>query len=266
MEQDDAKPVAIASAPLFAFDDYSSYTIDNTNRVWVNSKLYSRKFIEKHNIRFNEPQSRHAEDYFWMSCFFYALDNDSSYQGILLDNNSIFYLWYPNENSQSRIDPHYGFMLAGYTMDGSVNILKYMKDTSVNNIPWTDDMERQYHEKLINMTMYSYFTFLSFVRHVTETDYVPKLEQDWYILRDACNELREMIQEDGNFEKYSCTEKIENYFVVKNNTDVLFTEPWVDFDDYIVKGTEELTWDFKTLLESKKTMKFTEEGERIWDI
>lgn len=266
LDRDGAKPVAIASAPLFAFDDYSSYTIDNTNRVWVNSKLYNRKFIEKHNIRFNEAQSRHGEDYFWMSCFFYALDNDPSYQGILLDNNSIFYLWYPNENSQSRIDPHYGYMLAGYTMDGSVNILKYMKDTSVNNIPWTDDMERQYHEKLINMTMYSYFTFLSFVRHVAETDYVPKLEQDWYILRDACNKLREMIQEDGRFEKYSCTEKIENYFVVKNNTDVLFTEPWVDFDDYITKGCEELTWDFDTLLKCKETMKFSEDGDRIWDI
>lgn len=266
INKSDAKPVALASAPLFVFDDYSSYTIDNTNRVWVNSKLYNRNFINKHNIRFNEAQSRHAEDYYWMSCFFHAMDNDPSYQGILMDNNGIFYLWYPNENSQSRIDPHYGFMLSGYTMDGSVNILKYIKNTKVNHIPWSEDIERQYRDKLINMTMYSYFTFLSFIRHVATTDYVPKSKDDWYILRNACNELRNMIKENGYFESYSYTEKIENYFIVKNNTDVQFTEPWVDFDTYVLDGIEELEWDFDTLLQSKETMKFSEDGVRLWDI
>ena len=262
----DAKPVSLVSAPLFAFDNHCSYTIDNTNRVWVNSKLYNRSFIEKHNVRFNEAQSRHAEDYYWMSCFFHAMDNDPDYQGILLDNNGIYYLWYPNENSQSRVDPHYGFMLSGYTMDGSANILAYIKDTKKNNIEWTDEIAKQYRDKLINMTMYSYFTFLSFIRHVATTDYIPKLEQDWYILRDACNKLRDMINENGYFSQYSYTEKIENYFIVKNNTDVQFTEPWIDFDTYILKGCEELTWDYETLLESKNTMKFTEEGVRTWDI
>ena len=259
----DSKPVAIVSAPLLGFDNNTCNTIDNTNRVWVNSKLYNRKFVEKHNIRFNEAQSRHAEDYFWMSCFFHALDNSTEYQGLLLDNNSIYYLWYPNEQSQSRVDPHYGFMLSGYTMDGSVNILKYMKDTESNNIPWTTQVAEQYRTRLINMTMYSYFTFLSFIRHVAETDYVPKLQQDWYLLRDACNELRNMLKE--RFSEYSYTEKIENYFIVKNNTDVMFTEPWIEFDEYITNGCEELTWDFETLLKSKETMKFSEKGVRVWD-
>ena len=262
-QKEDSKPVAVVSAPLFEFDDNHTHVIDNTNRVWVNSKLYSRKFCEKHNIRFNEAQSRHAEDYYFMSCFFHAMDNDPEYQGILLDNSGIYYLWYPNEQSQSRIDPHYGFMLSGYTMDGSVNILKYMKDTELNHIEWTDDVERQYREKLINMTMYSYFTFLSFIRHVATTDYVPALEQDWYILRDACNELRRLLN-DGYFGTYSYTEKIEEYYRVKNLSDVLFTEPWIAFDEYVLYGCEELSWDFRELIACKNTMKFNEEGVRLW--
>ena len=262
LHNDNSKPINIVSGPLFAFDNNTSYTIENTNRVWVNSKLYNRKFIEKHNIRFNEAQSRHAEDYFWMSCFFFAMDHDDEYTGLLLDNNGIYYLWYPNENSQSRVDPHYGQMLSGYTMNGSVNILNYIKDTNLNKIEWNDRIEEEYRHMVLNMTMYSYFTFLSFIRHVAETDYVPKLEMDWYLLRDSCNELRCKLR-DEYFKSYTYTEKIEEYFIVKNHTDVHFTEPWVTFDDYIVNGCEELSWDYKKLLSSKDFMKFSEKGIRI---
>ena len=138
-----------------------------------------------------------------------------------------------------------------------------MKDTELNHIEWTDDVERQYREKLINMTMYSYFTFLSFIRHVATTDYVPALEQDWYILRDACNELRRLLN-DGYFGTYSYTEKIEEYYRVKNLSDVLFTEPWIAFDEYVLYGCEELSWDFRELIACKNTMKFNEEGVRLW--
>lgn len=144
VDKEDAKPVALVSGPLFVFDNNTSYTIDNVNRVWVNSKLYNRSFIRKHNIRFNVEQSRHAEDYFWMSCFFYAVDNDPDYQSILLDNSGIYYLWYPNERSQSRVDPDYGYMLSGYTMGGSVNILKYVRDSRLNGIEWTEEREIRY--------------------------------------------------------------------------------------------------------------------------
>lgn len=263
VHKDDSKPVALVSGPLFAFDNNTSYTIDNTNRVWVNSKLYNRRFVEKHNVCFNEEQSRHAEDYFWMSCLFYALDNDNDYQSLLLDNSQIYYLWYPNEKSQSRIDPHYGYMLSGYTMGGSVNILEYMMDSKLNKIEWTEERERSYDDTVLNMTMYSYFTFLSFIRHVSETDYVPKLELDWYLLRDSCEKLRELTKE--RFGKYSYTKKIEQYYVVKNNTDVMFTEPWVEFDDYIMNGCEELRWSFRQLLDCKETMRFSKDGVRLWD-
>lgn len=261
-EINEGENVAIVSGPLFAFDNDSSNVIDNNNRVWVNSKLYSRKFVDRHHIRFNEAQSRHAEDYYWMSCFFFCLDFDNEWEGILLDNNGMYYLWYPNEQSQSRADPHYGYMLSGYTMNGSVNILKYMKEGE-HRIKWNDEIARHYKYMLLNMTMYSYFTFLSFVRHVAETEYVPKLEQDWYLLRDSCSCLREHLKEFP-FSEFLYTEWMEQYYIVKNNSDVMFTEPWISFDRYILDGCEELSYTFEKLLCCKAVMKFDERGVRIW--
>ena len=259
---DKNQKIAVAAGSLFAFDKNSYQTIENTNQVFINSKLYNRSFVEKHNIRFNEEQSRHAEDYFWSQCFYYCLDNDPEYTGILLDNSEKYYLWYPNPNSQSRVDPHYGYMLSGYTMNGSINILDFMKNEKLNGIEWNEDRQNQYKYRLINMMIYSYFTFFAFIRHVASTDYVPALELDWYLLRDSCNELRERVKD--RFDDYSMTCKYDNCFLVKNQSDVLFTEPWIDLDDYILNGCKELTWDFDMLLKCKETMKFSEEGLMIW--
>lgn len=255
---EDKKSVAVVSAPLFEFDDNHTRVIESSNRIWVNSKLYNRKFLEKHNIRFNEDQSRHAEDYYFMSCFFYCMDNDSEYTGVLMDNNQLTYLWYPNKESQSRKDEHYGFMLSGYTMNGSVNILNFMKDIEKNGIKWNEEIESQYRSKVLNMTVYSYFTFLSFIRHVASTEYIPNIEKDWYILKDSCNMLREKCQE--YYPTYTYTEKIDEYYRVHNFTDVQFTEPWVDLDTYIVEGCRELLWSYEELLGCKKTYKFNEWG------
>ncbi len=255
---EDKKPVAVVSGPLFEFDDNHTKVIQSTNHVWVNSKLYNRKFIEKHHICFNEAQSRHAEDYFFTSCFFYCLDYDPEYTGILLDDNQIMYLWYPNKDSQSRKDKHYGFMLSGYTMNGSVNILEFMKDTGRHGIGWDGEMENRYRHDVLNMTVYSYFTFLSFIRHVASTDYVPDLRMDWELLRDSCNMLREKCRE--YYATYTYTEKIDEYYRVHNFTDVQFTEPWVDLDTYIVEGCRELLWSYEELLGCKETYKFNEWG------
>ncbi|MCI8564309.1 MAG: glycosyltransferase [Lachnospiraceae bacterium] len=254
---DNPQPVALVSGPVFEFDLYHTRIIDNTNRVWVNSKLYSREFVNKHNIRFNEAQSRHAEDYYFMSCFFHALDNDPEYKGAILDNNGLYYLWYPNSESQSRADPHYPYMLSGYTMDGSVNILRYMKDKE-NNIPWTEEIAGQYRKRLLNMAVYSYFTLFAFIRHVTETDYIPSHAADWYTLSIACTKLREEL--NASMESYTQSEIMVEYANVKNYSDVLFTEPWVGFMQYVLHGCEELTWDFCQLLRAKNTYAFDGRG------
>lgn len=252
------KSIAVMSAPLFEFDDNHTRVIEAGNRIWVNSKLYNRKFLEKHDIRFNEAQSRHAEDYYFMNCFFYCLDHDPDYTGILLDDHQLTYLWYPNEGSQSRKDPHYGFMLSGYTMNGSVNILDFMKNKKRHQIEWNEEIEAQYRHTVLNMLVYSYFTFLSFIRHVASTDYVPALELDWYMLRDSCNMLREKCME--YYDTYTYTEKIDEYHNVHTFTDVQFTEPWIDLDTYIIEGCNELSWSFEELMKCKKEYHFNEMG------
>lgn len=242
--------LALVSGPLFEFDDNHTHVIESYNQVWLNSKLYNRKFIEKHNIRFNKAQSRHAEDYFWTSCFFYCLDHDSEYAGILLDNEGLYYLWYPNEQSQSRIDPHYGYMLAGYTMNGSENILKFIKNCETVDMEKDEEAEHDYIRKILNMTVYSYYTFQSFIAHVKETDYIPKLELDWIILRDSCKWLRDKTKE--HYDRYTYMQIITELVHVKEHSDVQYTEPWYTFEDYINGGVEEFDWSFDDLLKIKE--------------
>lgn len=244
----DKPKLALVSGSLFEFDDYHTHIIESYNQVWLNSKLYRREFIDKHNIRFNEAQSRHAEDYLFTSCFFYCLDHDKDYCSIMLDNDGLYYLWYPNAESQSRVDPDYGFMLAGYTMNGSENILKFIKECKT--VEWDEEAEKDYENKILNMTVYSYFTFQAFIAHVKETEYVPKLELDWYILRDSCKWLRDKTKE--HFDKYTYMQTITELVHVKEHSDVQYTEPWYKFEDYITGDVEEFAWDFDKLLSIKE--------------
>lgn len=253
--------LAVVSGPLFEFDDAHTHIIPAENRIWLNSKLYNRKFINKHNIRFNKEQSRHAEDYYFMSCFFHCLDNDTDYCGVLLDNEGLYYLWYPNQKSQSRIDEHYTHMLSGYTMDGSLNVLKFIKN-GPHKIKWSSEIQKQYNDKVLNMTIYCFFTIMSFIKHVATTDYVPTLEDDWIILRDASKELRNIAREV--FSEFTYMRKIDEIYKVKNYSDVQYTEPWLTFDEYILEDNfEPFNWSFETLLESKKKYKFDDSGKLI---
>ena len=101
-------------------------------------------------------------------------------------------------------------------------------------------------------------TFLSFIRHVASTDYVPKLELDWTLLRDACNGLRLLLKE--NFDKYSYMQVLEELVNVKKFSDVQYSEPWIAFEDYVMDGMEEFDYDFNQLLSVKDTYSFDENG------
>ena len=236
------------SGPLFEFDDYHTHVIESSNQVWLNSKMYNREFIEKHNIRFNKAQSRHAEDYFFTSCLFYCLDHDPEYCEVLLDNEGLYYSWYPNKDSQSRIDPHYGFMLSGYTMNGSENILKFIE--KCNTVDYDEGCKMDYHFKSLNMCVYSYYTFQAFIDHVKNTDYIPALELDWTILRDSCKWLRNNLRK--MYKMYTYMEIITELVHVKEHSDVQYTEPWYKFDDYILSDVPEFEWSFEDLLKVKK--------------
>lgn len=240
--------LALVSGPLFEFDDNHTHVIESHNQVWLNSKLYNRAFIRKHKVKFNKPQSRHAEDYFFTSCFFYCLDHDPDYAAIMLDNEGLYYIWYPNTESQSRIDPHYGYMLSGYTMNGSENVLKFIK--KCKTIEFDKEAKEDYRRKSLNMCVYSYYTFMAFINHVKETDYIPKLDLDWTLLRDSCKWLRDNLKK--TYKNYSYMEVISELVHVKEHSDVLYTEPWYRFDDYVLGEVKEFTWDFDTLLKIKE--------------
>lgn len=253
--------LAMVCYPLFEFDDNHTHVIQAQNEIWLNGKFYNREFINKHNVRFNTEQSRHAEDYFWGSCLFYAVNHDPEYSVILLDDDGLYYLWYPNEKSQSRIDPNYGFMLSGYTMSGSVNILKFIRTNKL--IRWNKEIREEYMDRVLNMTVYSFFTFLSFIRHVASTDYIPEEEEHWYLLRDSINSLREECAK--YYSNYDYTQIVDQIHACKHFSDVQFTEPWLTFEEYIQKGMKEMDWSFKQLLNCKKTYRFDENGKRLWD-
>jgi hypothetical protein len=183
-----------------------------------------------------------------MSCLFYCLDHDLEYCELLLDNDGLYYIWYPNENSQSRIDEHYGFMLSGYTMNGSVNILKFMRNCKT--LKKDDGTRQDYRAKSLNMCIYSYITFQSFIAHVKETDYVPALELDWTLLRDSCRWLRDNLRK--RYSDYSYIEVISEIVHVIEHSDVLYHEPWYRFDDYILGDVPEFEWSLDDLLKVKE--------------
>lgn len=251
--------IGVVTGPLFEFDDNHTHVIPSSNTVWPTAKLYNREFLKKHNIRFNKPQSRHAEDYFFTSCFFYALDHDDEYTGVMLDDQGIYYIWYPNPESQSRKDPHYGHMLAGYTMDGSVNILKYIKNYKKNKLPWNKEIEDEYSKRILNMTVYSWYSFVSFLDHYCKEDFEP-IELDWTILRDACSKLREYCLK--YWDTYTYYQIFEELYAVKNMSDVQWCnapnyKPELQFNNYILNGCKYFDWSYEDL----KAMKQQEEPE-----
>jgi hypothetical protein len=139
-------------------------------------------------------------------------------------------------------------MLAGYTMNGSVNILKFIK--KCKSIEWDEGCKMDYRYKSLNMCVYSYYTFQAFIKRVEETDYVPALELDWTLLRDSCKWLRDNLKK--NYKDYHYIETISELVHVKEHSDVQYTDPWYKFDDYILGEVPEFEWSFEELLKVKK--------------
>lgn len=247
--------VAVVSGALFEWDDYHTKIIPSHSTVWINGKLYNKKFLEKHNVRFNEASSHKSEDYYWSSCLYYALDNDPKYTGIILSDDNPLYLWYPRETSRSRIDKHYGFALSPNTTLSSCHVLDFIKECKT--VKWTEEVERQYKGRVLNMTCYSYYTFMSYIRHVATTDFDPE-EKYWNMLKDACNNLRERTKEFWG--EYFYEQKQDELYRVRNMTDCQITPAWVEFDDYVIKGMEELSWDYSDLIKSKEEYTFNDDG------
>ena len=228
--------------------------------IWVQSRCYNRDFIKKHKIHFPKgTNSRQGEDYPFIRKFDYALNHDPDFDTVKIPYNSnqdcqCTAYWFPNEKSLSRQDPHYGQHLSGWTMASSNAILDFFD--SYNKKHGFEDQEDEFmkHEYL-NMTIYSYFNLLDFLREVAMTDYDP-IEEDWYALRDNVRKLRKRLY-DKYWDEIIYTDIEDMLYQVRHFSDCRKCESWIGtFYDYMKEENEILSYDYNKMREYCKGLEF----------
>ena len=233
-----SKPISCIQGLLYGFDTNGYTQLINGDSIWVQSRCYNRDFIVKNGIHFpTGTNSRQGEDYPFMRKLDYAIAHDQNFNCVNINFNDhsqhiqCTAYWFPNEDSLSRKDPHYGQHLSGWTMASSNAILDFYEEYNRLNGFEIDEDEYLKHETL-NMTCYSYFNLLDFVKEVSSTDYEP-IEEDWYAVRDNTLRLKERLKEKYWDEiVYSDVENM--LYVVRNHSDCRTTESWIGtFYDYM---------------------------------
>lgn len=236
-----AKPedkIAFVNGFVYGFDTNGYEQLIPGHSIWVQGRLYNRKFIKKHDIHFpTGTNSRQGEDYPFIRKLDYALNHDSNWKlaSLPYENKEkpcqCTTYWFPNQESLSRKDPHYGQHLSGWTMASSNSILDFFEEFNKKND--FEDQEDEYlkHEYL-NMTVYSFYNLLDFLKEVASTDYKP-LEEDWEALRVNVKRLRDRLYNKYWHEIiYSDIEDM--LYNVHHNSDVRFCESWIGtFYDYM---------------------------------
>lgn len=257
--KNDAQDLAIVAAPLYGFDVNDYRQNIQSNSIWVNSSLYNKEFLERYNIRYIEPTSRHGEDYTYIKMFNFAYNHctDKVWGRIDFDQNSpTFYYWYPNPRSQSRSDEFYSQRISGSTMRGSCEIIKYMRDFTKPEEYSEQYKEEEKHE-LLNMNIYCFFNILDFIMNVASRSFAPT-EEEWITLRDASQWLRtELVKV---YDEIVPCDIYDEFYRVHHMSDVHFVEPWIDFSDYIHNGFEFLNMNYDEMMEKAKSMDFDQAG------
>lgn len=255
MTDENKTPISVIAAPLYGFDKEGFKQLIPASSIWVNSKLYNRKFLEKHNIWFPEGDNSHrSEDYPFIRCLDYAIAHDDSFKRIdFNDNTDTFYWWIPNYNSRSRCDAHYGSLLAGYTMRSSNIIFEFFdKFNKENNIVAEED-EYMKHE-ILNMTAYSFYNYLWFIRDLA-IDWEDCEPIYWDTLKAAVNDLRTKLL--IYWDEIVPSDITDMLYAVKNCSDCRFVESWIgSFENWVVNGHETLEMSFEEILKYAKTLEF----------
>lgn len=258
-------PISYIAGALYGFDTNGFTQLIPGNSIWVQGRCYNRDFILKHDIHFpTGTNSRQGEDYPFINMLDYAATHDPGYQilyAITEENEQCLAYWFPNENSLSRKDPHYGQHLSGWTMKSSAAILDYCEKFNEKN-----EIEEEEDESLkirtLNMTIYAFYNILDFIREVSSTDYIP-LEEDWEALLEGVNFLRDKIKEKYWDEIiYSAVE--DELYNVKNHSDCRFCESWIGtFYDFINQEQKILSMTYQEMLQYADSLKFDEIGHEI---
>ena len=249
----------------FDTDGYEQKIVGES--IWVQSRCYNRKFVKKHGIHFPKGlNSKQGEDYPFIRKFDYALNHDDSYEAVKLPYNTgtdcqATAFWFPNSNSLSRKDPYYSQHLSGWTMASSNSILDFFDKYNKKN--GFEDQEDEYmkHEYL-NMTIYSFYNLLDFVKVVSSTDYKP-LKEDWYELRNNVKKLRDRLL-NKYWDEIVYSDIEDMLYQVKHFSDCHFTECWFgNFYDYMNKGSELLSMEYDDMIKYAKSLEFDGVGHEI---
>ena len=208
--------------------------------IWVQSRCYYRPFIVENDVHFpTGTNSRQAEDYPFIRKFDYALKHDKNYVGVKVpygvggDCQCTAY-WFPNDNSLSRQDPHYGCHLSGWTMASSNTIFEYFME--YNKKHGLEEAEDEYmkHE-ILNMSIYAFYNLLYFLREVAATDYKP-LEVDWNVLKDSIKLILHKLK-SVFWDEIVYSDVEDMLYNVKHHSDIRFCESWMGtFYDFVNKG------------------------------
>ena len=269
---------------LYSFGEHGYEHIIYGDNIWVQGRCYNRQFIIENDIHFpTGTNSRQGEDYPFIRKFDYVLRHaNSEVIPTMKDWNNIKIpygegkdcqctaYWFPNYESLSRKDPHYGQHLAGWTMASSNSIFDFYQDFNKKHSIEDHEDEVMKHE-LLNMTIYSYYNFLDFLREVAATDYDPK-EEDWIALRDNVKLLRTRLKtmfwdEIVDSDVYKMLNQVICY------SDIRFAESWLGtFFEYMNRGffvkinknrRDVLDLTYKEMREYCKKLQFDGAGHEI---
>lgn len=263
---EDKKPVSIICAPIYSFDENYQSNIIDPGSIWVNAKLYNREFLNKYGIEFPTDENSHrAEDYPFSRMVDYASKHDLDYKRIDLNKDTdTMYYWYPNRNSRSRKDKHYGALLSGFTMRSSNRIFDFIKDFINKYISKEDEFFREdesLKQEILNMNIYAFYNFLFFIKELSE-GWEDCEERYWYILRDSVSELRDKLL--IYWDELVPSDIADMQYMIKHNSDCIVIESWIGtFESFIVNKHKLLTMSYEEILDYSKTLKFDEVNHEL---
>lgn len=261
------KPIACIHGLVYSFDTHGYEHNIEGHSIWVQSRCYNRDFIKKYDIHFlTGKNSRQGEDYPFIRKLDYAIAHDKEYQILKIpygqggDCQCTAY-WFPNENSLSRQDPHYGQHLSGWTMASSNSILDFFSDFN-KKYKFEDEEDEYMKHEYLNMTIYSWYNLLDFLKEVASTDYEP-LEEDWYELRDNAKKLRQRLK-DKYWDEIVYSDIEDMLYNIRHYSDCRFTESWNGtFYDYMNNEIDWLSMSYDEMMKYAKSLEFDSVGHEV---
>lgn len=266
-DEEDIKPIACVHGLVYSFDTNGYEHNIPGHSIWVQSRCYNRDFIKKYDIHFlTGTHSRQGEDYPFIRKLDYAIAHDEEYQVLRIpygqgEDCQCTAYWFPNENSLSRQDPHYGQHLAGWTMASSNSILDYFCDFN-KKYGFEDEEDEFMKHEYLNMCIYSFYNLLDFIKEISSTDYIP-LEEDWIALRDNVKKLRTRLKEKY-WDEIVFSDVEDMLYQTRHFSDCHFTESWIGtFYDYMETEHEIFSYSYEQILRYAKTLEFDMAGHEI---